>query len=136
MTTQTLLPTMQRFEPPTLNELLSYAYSIGMPKEMAEECWFHYDSNGWKVGKNKMVSWHSATSGWFSRNKPRAINGKPQLTGADKMIYHEELKRCLAQIERIRAVDSHCDIRAEDKARLKELNARKKELKEMLGVKI
>jgi hypothetical protein len=32
-----------------------------------------YESNGWKVGKNKMVSWESAITGWHTRdqeNKP------------------------------------------------------------------
>lgn len=31
-----------------------------------------YASNGWKVGKNKMVSWHGAVSTWLSRLNKQA----------------------------------------------------------------
>lgn len=38
------------------------------PESVALEFWNYYESNGWKVGKNKMSSWMAALSGWISRN--------------------------------------------------------------------
>jgi hypothetical protein len=40
----------------------------------------YYESNGWKVGKNKMKSWQSAATGWIARNinqgNSNEINGR------------------------------------------------------------
>jgi len=35
----------------------------------------HYESNGWKVGKNPMKSWQAAVRNWIKRSKD---NGKPK----------------------------------------------------------
>jgi len=52
------------FIPPTVEEVKEYItakqYFIDPSK-----WWNHYNSNGWKVGKNKMVSWHSAIATWL-----------------------------------------------------------------------
>ena len=45
----------------------------------------HYESNGWKVGKNKMQNWKAAAAGWISRMK-QYHNGKQKLgTSAARM---------------------------------------------------
>jgi hypothetical protein len=45
----------------------------------------HYESNGWKVGKNKMQNWKAAAAGWISRMK-QYDNGKEKLgTSAARM---------------------------------------------------
>jgi hypothetical protein len=45
----------------------------------------HYESNGWKVGKNKMQNWKAAAAGWISRMK-QYENGKQKLgTSAARM---------------------------------------------------
>ena len=35
---------------------------------LADRFYRHYSSNGWKVGDNKMVSWHHSIAGWVVRD--------------------------------------------------------------------
>lgn len=51
-------------------------------KRHANEFFNFYESNGWKVGKNKMKNWKAALSGWISR----AENFKPKNNGAKKSV--------------------------------------------------
>lgn len=39
----------------------------GLPPEQTEAFWNFYESKGWMVGKNKMVSVSGAVGGWASR---------------------------------------------------------------------
>lgn len=58
----------KRFIAPTLAEIQDYIFE----KEYnvnAEEFFYYYESNGWKVGKNKMVSWQSTLAQWNARRK-------------------------------------------------------------------
>jgi hypothetical protein len=57
------------FTPPTLDEVREYANTKGYsPQEFDPESFIaFYGSKGWKVGKNKMESWHQAASGWVAR---------------------------------------------------------------------
>ena len=48
-----------RFVPPKIEEVRAYILQKGY-HFTAEEFWYHYDSNGWKVGKNPMKRWQSA----------------------------------------------------------------------------
>ena len=53
-----------RFTPPTRSEVDLYA----LEKSLNLKGFFdYYESNGWKVGKNKMKKWQSAASGWNLR---------------------------------------------------------------------
>lgn len=56
--------TIKKFTPPTLEEVEQYIkeekYDID-----AFKWWNHYNSNGWKVGKNSMKSWKSAVATWL-----------------------------------------------------------------------
>lgn len=65
----------KRFTKPTVEEIQSYIteknYSVS-----AIKFFNYYESNGWKVGKNKMVSWRSAVATWNSNR-----DDKPQQTG-------------------------------------------------------
>jgi len=36
-------------------------------QKFAEEFWNFYESNGWKVGKNKMKNWKASATGWVGR---------------------------------------------------------------------
>ena len=54
------------FVPPTIEEATAYAKEIGFAG-IAQ--WFaHYETNGWKVGKNKMVDWKAAIRYWKSKD--------------------------------------------------------------------
>lgn len=63
--------TSKRFAPPELYEVSDYfkekGLTDGKASQEAEKFINHYTSNGWKVGKAKMVSWKAAAGGWMSR---------------------------------------------------------------------
>ena len=64
------------FVKPTIDEIkfrfaeMDYQSSI----EECEKFYLYYDSNGWKVGRNKMNNWKSAFSGWIKRAKEYETN--------------------------------------------------------------
>ena len=60
------LPARAKFKPPTIDEIKAHSKEKALPDE-SDNFWNFYESNGWKVGKNKMSSWKSAFSGWCSR---------------------------------------------------------------------
>ena len=64
------------FQPPTLDEVKARCAEKGYTLD-PEAFMAYYNANGWKVGRNKMVSWESALAGWQSREKeykPRKQN--------------------------------------------------------------
>lgn len=58
-----------RFVPPTLQEVTDYVreknYTVD-PERFVN----HYETNGWRVGKNKMVSWKHAVANW-QKSEPK-----------------------------------------------------------------
>lgn len=69
------------FIPPTIPELHSEFIKKGFTEKLAlveaNKFFSHYQSNGWKVGKNKMVSWIDSVSGWVTRiNDFKKSNGQ------------------------------------------------------------
>lgn len=60
-----------RFHPPDLEEVKAYFAEKGGKDAQAERFYDHYESNGWKVGKNPMRKWKAAASGWISRDNER-----------------------------------------------------------------
>ena len=72
----------KRFIPPSSQEVESYIHEKGYSLD-AESFVAHYESNGWKVGRNKMKSWKAACTTWAKRDdKP---DRKPFLTANEKM---------------------------------------------------
>jgi hypothetical protein len=71
---------------PTLKEVVEYGVEISLPEKESHRAWDHYQSNGWKVGKNPLKDWKAAMRnwkrGWAERN-PGAVRsmatGKPNL---------------------------------------------------------
>ena len=55
-----------KFTPPSLADVVSYLEDLVLAKKF----YCHYESNGWKVGKNSMKSWRAACDQW----KARSIN--------------------------------------------------------------
>jgi len=47
-------------KPPTMEEWLDEARSIGFPEQEAKLSYFHFDSNGWMAGKSKIKNWKSS----------------------------------------------------------------------------
>lgn len=62
----------KRFVKPTLEELVKYMEKYYIPKSkrepMANKFLAHYETVGWKVGKNTMISWKSGIAGWLIRD--------------------------------------------------------------------
>ena len=63
-----LLTEHQRFVVPALDELIENGERIGLTQNEVEKFQSHYESNGWRVGKNKMKNWRAAMSGWKNRS--------------------------------------------------------------------
>jgi hypothetical protein len=64
----------KKFSKPTVDDLIAN----GLPATEADNFLNHYDSKGWKVGKNPMVDWKAAVRGWKSRMGKFQSNGKQQ----------------------------------------------------------
>jgi hypothetical protein len=56
-----------KFTKPTLEEVKLMAVKVGLPASEAEKFFNYYESNGWKVGKNRMQSYSHAMGGWKLR---------------------------------------------------------------------
>lgn len=61
-----------RFTPPTREELISYVDEKGYYLCDPDVFLSHYEANGWKIGRNKMVSWSKAAAGWHHREKKKS----------------------------------------------------------------
>jgi hypothetical protein len=107
----TIEKTSKRFVPPTLDELTAYAKEAGMPDPQR---WMdHYTSNGWKVGKSKMVDWKACVRNWArsaNQQEPQTQTQKPDWV----LRKIEDAKARLATAERQlrrdiadKGVDSH-----------------------------
>lgn len=58
----------KRFIKPTPKDLVDYFESKGSTHDQAERFFNHYESNGWKVGRNSMKNWKSSVSNWLKNN--------------------------------------------------------------------
>jgi hypothetical protein len=55
--------TSTKFTPPSLSDVVAYLDDLVLSKKF----YCHYESNGWKVGKNSMKSWRAAADQWRAR---------------------------------------------------------------------
>ncbi len=123
---------------PTLEECVAHAAKIGLPLSEGKKFFHHYESVGWMVGRNPMVGFKSAMSGWMLRWEERT--GKcedqpPKLSGADKMIRKGELDRVLERLKALEAsYDSHLEMRADDRTEYFKLRKRRDVLRKELGI--
>lgn len=53
-----------KFTPPLLSDVVTY---MNDDLVLAKKFYCHYESNGWKVGKNSMKSWRAAADQWMAR---------------------------------------------------------------------
>ena len=58
----------KKFKKPNLKELKEYFLKLGEQDE-SEVMYDFYESKGWKIGKNSMKCWKSATRNWIRRSK-------------------------------------------------------------------
>ena len=64
----------KRFVPPTLDEVIEYCNRKGSGIDPSV-FWHHYEANGWRIGKNKMISWPKTIGSWSAR---ASSNKKPK----------------------------------------------------------
>jgi len=66
-----------KFTPPSLTEIIAYLDNV----ELAKKFYCHYESNGWKVGKNSMKSWRAAADQWRAReiNQNKTIQDEQRI---------------------------------------------------------
>jgi len=84
-------PKKEAFKKPEFPEMQLYAAKVGFPPAEIDKFFNHYESNGWKVGKNPMKSWQAAMCNWRDNHRQGVFtNGSaPQLnqrTLTDKLI--------------------------------------------------
>lgn len=72
-------PPRHSFFPPSVEEVKQYCREQGYSMN-AEHFMDHYESNGWRVGKNKMKNWKAAVRNW--NRKEQKNNGK---TGSEQV---------------------------------------------------
>ena len=52
----------------SLDEVIEFCESIGLPKSDGEACWHKWEGNGWVNGKNKINCWKSTIRSWKAAN--------------------------------------------------------------------
>lgn len=70
ITNSCIIKNASKFSVPTIEELQSYIEEKGLSVDAVK---FHsyYESNGWKVGKNKMSNWKAALITWERNDKEK-----------------------------------------------------------------
>lgn len=58
----------KKFKPPTLDEITEFCHDNGFIID-PQAFFAYYESNGWKVGRNKMKSWKATCINWNARAK-------------------------------------------------------------------
>jgi hypothetical protein len=78
------------FTPPTCEQISEYCNEHNCPIDI-DKFIDHYNSNGWKVGNNKMSDWQATVRNWHRRDKDKgAVKGdKPTLE--DKRQKYKEM---------------------------------------------
>lgn len=61
--------TVRQFQPPEVGKVAEYFATMMCEFIQAELFWNYYQSQGWRVGKNKMKDWRAAARGWIVRHK-------------------------------------------------------------------
>ncbi len=67
----------KRFTKPTLDEIQNRIYEMNYQVD-AIKFLNHYESNGWKVGRNKMKCWKSALTTWQTNSNERKYKSQPK----------------------------------------------------------
>ncbi len=77
----------KRFEKPTLSEIKEYCIERNNNVD-AQHFYDHYESNGWKVGKNSMKDWKAAVRTWEKNNynKPAKSNKQNAIDVVNKLM--------------------------------------------------
>ena len=77
----------KRFEKPSISDIKQYCMERNNNVN-AEQFYDHYESNGWKVGKNAMKDWKAAVRTWEKNNynKPAKSNKQNAIDVVNKLM--------------------------------------------------
>ena len=105
---------VKRFASPTIEELNSYFLDkTGSNNHsiLINKFFNHYESNGWKVGRNPMKSWKAAANQWLARegeNANNRPNGNPASSGQQKQSAVGRMREATErQLRELDAQESH-----------------------------
>jgi len=84
---------IQTFYPPSLESCIDLFESKGSDKTEATKFWGHYESKGWKVGKERMKSLNGAIVGWIARNATSTIKTANTRETTQERINRENMER-------------------------------------------
>jgi uncharacterized protein YdaU (DUF1376 family) len=98
-----------RMKRPTIQELMTEFEGRVIDHEVQAASFLnHYESNGWKVGKNPMKSWKHAVTNWITRGKQNGTNTpRPNYSKSDKL---EESFRNAGISDTGRAIEGDFDV--------------------------
>ena len=81
----------KRFAPPTLENVSEYCREMGYTNVDAARFIDFYTSNGWMVGKNRMMDWKAADRNWDRREKnPQRQDGAAEVSKKNRFHNLEE----------------------------------------------
>ena len=60
---------LNKFKPPSLEEVRLFFIEKKSTELEAEKFYNFYESNGWRVGKNKMQKWKASVANWVFNNR-------------------------------------------------------------------
>ncbi len=127
---------------PSLEECVKAAVGCGMPEAEGRKFFYHYESNGWRVGKLPMKSFAGAMGGWYERwlerQSHQLVNGNGNgINGAAMVVLGREYERVITAMDKIKATyGDHQTWRERDVADWKKLATRKAELRQQLGIRV
>jgi hypothetical protein len=83
---------------PSFEEVNEYFIKKQSSTIEAKKFYAHYSSNGWRVGKNPMVSWRASVAGWIIRNEEKSPKKQAEITHDGKpsnlqLILAEQLRQ-------------------------------------------
>ena len=89
----------KRLAPPEVHEVSKYCLERGYSVD-AQAFIDHYDSNGWKVGRNNMRDWKAAVRGWERRDKEKAQSDHKNTTVQGHYKYEDDSPAYEANMKR------------------------------------
>jgi len=119
-----------QFIKPTVQEVEKEFLRIGLPAEMAVAFVSHYESNGWKVGRNAMKNWQAACITWKRKQEQPS-------PGANMVIMGREYERILERMKTIRGnYGDHQEWDPRERTEFDRLKSRRDQLRKTLGITI
>ena len=74
-------------EQPSLEEVKQYASMNGIPEQLAEKFFYHYESEGWETRHGKVMRWQPRLQKWKVEQHKYATNGStPAARGTMKQL--------------------------------------------------